>query len=317
MTSSQSQPEWQQWLNVPLSGRMNLPDVPGIYAVIDAAGEVWYVGKASNLRNRWGGRSHHRYGQLSRQNKKRNYQIYYCPYSLGELDFQEKQYIDKFKPLLNYSRVKTYARKLPRPHQELARILKVMNKPNSLFEGHARSLVVGYYRELDEDDDENLKEFTCIVVAVNANDYDKVIYKSAMKSTTNKGKYLADCWGVYETTLGLNEPEIDPETQPLQILVFRQDDWVYEFVALDYEVLKEFDRQKQELYTETIMLNGQSVLALRDPAHLQAFLPPPEPVRSGYQNKAWLRPMHYQHYRLPYLKPISELFQEQDIMPHL
>ena len=128
-----------------------------------------------------------------------------------------------------------------------------------------------------------------------------------MKSTTNKGKHLADCWGVYETTLGLNEPEIDPETRPLQILVFRQEDWVYEFVALDYEVLKEFDRQKQELYTEPIMLNGQSVLALKDPTHLQAFLPPPEPVRSGYQNKAWFRPMHYHHYRLPHLKPISQL----------
>ncbi|MBD1853376.1 GIY-YIG nuclease family protein [Cyanobacteria bacterium FACHB-502] len=312
----QPQPEWQQWANVPLSGRMNLPDVPGIYVVIDAGGEVWYVGKASNLRTRWGGRSHHRYGQLSRQNKKRNYQIYYCPCSLRELDVQEKHYIDQFKPLLNYSRVKTYARKPSRPHQELARILKVMNKPNSLFEGHARSLGVGYYRELDEDDDEQLKEFTCIVVAVNANDHDKVLYKSAMKSTTNKGKYLADCWGVYETTLGLGEPEIDPETQPLQILIFRQENWVYEFVALDYEVLKEFDCQKQELYTEPIMMNGRSVLALKDPAHLQALLPPVEPVRFGYRNKAWLHPMHYHHYRLPYLKPISELLQEQDTMPH-
>ncbi|MBD1852960.1 GIY-YIG nuclease family protein [Cyanobacteria bacterium FACHB-502] len=312
----QPQSEWQQWANLPLTNRTNLPDVPGIYAVIDVAGEVWYVGKASNLKNRWGGRSHHRYGQLSRQNKKRNYQIYYRPCSLGELDAQEKHYIDQFKPLLNYSRVKTYARKPPQPHQELARLLKVINKPNSLFEGHARSLVIGYYRELDEDENEELKEFICIVVAVNANDYDKVLYKSAMKSMTNKGKYLADCWGVYETTLGLNEPEIDLETRPLQILVFRQENWVYELVELDNQVLKEFDRQKQELYTEIITLNGQSVLALKEPAHLQAFLPPPEPVRSGYWNKAWLRPMHYHHYRLPHLTPIAQLLQARDTMPH-
>ncbi|MEP0913269.1 GIY-YIG nuclease family protein [Leptolyngbya sp. GB1-A1] len=324
----QPQLEWQQWSKVSLSGRSNLPDLPGIYAVIDAAGEVWYVGKASNLRTRWGGRSHHRYSQLSRQNKKRNYQIYYRPCSLGELDSQEKQYIDQFKPLLNYSRVRTYARKPPQPHQELGRILRVINKSSFLFEGHARStcrcatrrsavrsLMVGYYQELDEDENEELKEFTCIVTATSTNDYDKVLYKSAMKSRTNKGKYLADCWGVYETTLGLNEPEIDPETRPLQFLIFQQNDWAYEFVPMDYPVLEQFDRQNQELYTETILLNGQSVLALKDPACLQTFLSPPESVRSGYLNKAWLRPMHYYHYRLPHLKPISELVQEQDTMP--
>ncbi|HEY9640252.1 MAG TPA: GIY-YIG nuclease family protein [Coleofasciculaceae cyanobacterium] len=310
MTSSSSpQPGWQQWAKVPFTARNNLPDLSGIYAVIDSAGEVWYVGKASNLKTRWGGRSHHRYGQLNRQNKNRDYQIYYCSFSLGELDFKEKEYIDKFKPLLNYSRVKTYARKPPRPHQELARILKVINKPNLLFNGHARSVVVGYYREVDEDKDGELKEFTCIVIAVSGNDHDGVIYRSAMKSTKAKGKYLADCWSVYETTLGLSEPEIDPETRPLQMLVFAQDDWNYEFAPIDYTVLTSLDAKTQALYTETITLNNQLVLALKDPACLRAVLPEPKPIRSGYMNKAWLRPTHYYHYRLAQLKPISELLQ--------
>lgn len=307
--SSQAQPEWHQWAKVPLTDRIDLPPQPGIYAVIDASGEVWYVGKASNLKTRWGGRSHHRYNQLNRQNKKRSYQIYYCFFPLSELDFREKEYINKFKPLLNYSRVKTYARKPLQPYGELARILKVINKPNLLCKGHARSLVVGYYRELDEDENGELKEFTCIVIAVSLNDSDGVLYKSAMKSMKAKGKYLAGCWGVYETTLALREPEIDLETRPLQILVFTQDDWNYEFAAIDYQVLTRFDVQKQTFYTETITLNQQSVLALKDPDCLRSLLPEPEPIRSGYLNKAWLRPTYYYHYRLPLLRPISELLQ--------
>ena len=40
-----------------------LPGRAGVYAVMDARGHIYYIGKAKNLTNRWSGASHHRYQQ--------------------------------------------------------------------------------------------------------------------------------------------------------------------------------------------------------------------------------------------------------------
>lgn len=48
--------------SVPLDCRKDLPEYPGIYFAIDNAGTVQYIGRSSNIRQRW--LQHHRYNQL-------------------------------------------------------------------------------------------------------------------------------------------------------------------------------------------------------------------------------------------------------------
>lgn len=50
--------------SVPLGQRSKLPQAAGIYFAIDSAGQIQYIGKSVNLRNRWG--LHHRINQLER-----------------------------------------------------------------------------------------------------------------------------------------------------------------------------------------------------------------------------------------------------------
>jgi len=63
--------EWKSWSSLPLKQREQLPPQPGIYVVVDAEQEVWYVGRSININARWNGRGHHRYPQLSRTNNQR------------------------------------------------------------------------------------------------------------------------------------------------------------------------------------------------------------------------------------------------------
>jgi len=49
----------------------------------------------------------------------------------------------------------------------------VINQKTLLFP-NTRSVVLGNCQEVNEDDDGQLQAYTCIVVLVNVNDYDKV-----------------------------------------------------------------------------------------------------------------------------------------------
>lgn len=51
--------EWKQWPNLPLAQREQLPTQSGIYVVVDAEDQVWYVGLSKNLNTRWNGKGHH------------------------------------------------------------------------------------------------------------------------------------------------------------------------------------------------------------------------------------------------------------------
>ena len=44
-----------------LRQRNQLPSQPGIYIVTDVKDRLLYIGKATNLKHRWAGSSHHRY----------------------------------------------------------------------------------------------------------------------------------------------------------------------------------------------------------------------------------------------------------------
>ncbi|BAY26043.1 hypothetical protein NIES2100_58540 [Calothrix sp. NIES-2100] len=90
---SQKIMEWKNWFNVLFTERNRLPTYSGIYAIADTNNCVWYLGQAINLRNRWTGKTHHRYPQLIRSNRKLSHKIYYKPVPIDSLDQQEKHYI--------------------------------------------------------------------------------------------------------------------------------------------------------------------------------------------------------------------------------
>ncbi|AGF53045.1 sll0664 [Synechocystis sp. PCC 6803] len=107
-------------LNLPkvsLATKDNLPIFSGIYYVVDEQNLVWYVGKAKNIRNRWQGKSHHRFFQLESQ-KNHYFSIYYRIVDEIELAKIEKEEIEKYTPQLNTSKVKT---KTFRPTETLLR----------------------------------------------------------------------------------------------------------------------------------------------------------------------------------------------------
>lgn len=284
--------DWTSWSSLPLTARAGLPPQPGIYIVVDAAAQVWYVGRSINLYARWNGKGHHRYRQLSRTNKQRFYRIHWQLYPPEQLAAQEQHYINFLKPHLNYSRVKTYARRATQPHQELSRLFKVINQKTMLFP-NVRSVVLGYYTELDEDETGALKEYTCVVTAVNVNDHDRVILKSIDKSLSKKGISLKDCWGVYEANCGDNSPDAKPVTVP----VFLSGDVAYEFVCY-YRLLDQLEQHRANLYT--VELANQPVSALRELNTLTALLTADLP-RMSHE--------FYLHYRATDLCPIAELLE--------
>lgn len=59
--------DFNNWNAIDLSDRESrLPTKPGVYAVVDGSnGELCYIGKSKNLRERWKGDRHHRYPQAS------------------------------------------------------------------------------------------------------------------------------------------------------------------------------------------------------------------------------------------------------------
>ncbi len=103
--------------HIGLKNRAILPELSGIYYVIDEKFIIWYIGKAKNLRTRWAGDSHHRLDQLQKQRKKL-FTIYYelVPESL--LDATEQQRIEQHSPQLNGTQVKV---KKLRPTETLLR----------------------------------------------------------------------------------------------------------------------------------------------------------------------------------------------------
>lgn len=125
--------EWEDWLSVALSDRRHLPLCSGIYVVVDIDKRVWYVGLAINLRARWIGKSHHRYPQLTRSNKKRCYKIYWKEFPVDSLVHQEKYYIDLFQPELNGCKVKQYLPSVPEVEREIKRLSESVNSIIVIF----------------------------------------------------------------------------------------------------------------------------------------------------------------------------------------
>ena len=289
--------EWKEWSNLSLTQREQLPNHPGIYVITDLAEQVWYVGKSANLNNRWRGKGHHRYSQLSRSNKKKFFQIYWKPFRIEQLNEKEQYYISLFNPHLNGTKVKSYIRKKAQPNAELKRIFQVVNRKTTLFPS-VRSVVLGYYKELDE---EEMKEYTVLVVLVNINDHDKIILGSAMRSQKRQGRHLKDFWKEYACDCELDESRYSPVT----LLVFMMDDYVYEFVCCD-ELRESLQETPSKLYQ--VELFNQSVTALRSPDTITELpsntyrLPSPD-------GRLQLNSEDYLNYRVPKLQPVDEFLK--------
>jgi GIY-YIG catalytic domain len=256
--------EWKSWKSTPLIQRIQLPTQPGIYVVVDMNEEVWYVGKSINLNTRWHGKSHHRYKQLSRTNNKNSYRIHWQTFPESQLSEKEQQYIDSFKPHLNYSRVRKYIRKAIQPNAEISRLLKILNKKTLLFPD-IRSVILGFYTEIDESEEGILEEYTCIVVVIYLNDYRSLILNSYDKSFSKKGMSIKGCWGTYESNCGIDNPEIDRILVP----VFMLENIVYEFVSYG-GLLENINTHRSNLHT--VEIANQNVLALKDTSILPALL---------------------------------------------
>lgn len=59
MNPEELKPIWR-WDYLSFRNRTNLPQTPGIYAIC-VGKDIYYIGLASNLYNRWRGYQHHRY----------------------------------------------------------------------------------------------------------------------------------------------------------------------------------------------------------------------------------------------------------------
>lgn len=184
--------EWSCWFNVLFSERHRLPSISGIYVIADANNCVWYVGQATNLKSRWAGRTHHRYPQLIRSNRKLCHRIYWQEVPMNSLDEFERYYIDLFKPTLNGYKVKKYLPSQPLVLSEIKRLLKVLNKPTTLFPV-IRSVVAGEYQDLNGTN--------CIVIIININD-EQIIINSMQKKYTSAVK---KAWNYYKSNCDKNE----------------------------------------------------------------------------------------------------------------
>ena len=83
----------------------SLPNCAGIYFAIDAKNIIHYIGQAQDLQKRW--KNHHRHFQLNQINEKYPIKLYCLAWNKSDLKTAEKHFIQKYKPLLNSTEVKT------------------------------------------------------------------------------------------------------------------------------------------------------------------------------------------------------------------
>ncbi|MBD2495764.1 GIY-YIG nuclease family protein [Nostoc sp. FACHB-280] len=179
--------EWKDWSSVAFTERHCLPSSSGIYVVVDVNECVWYVGKASDIKSRWEGKTHHRYQQFIRSYKKHLYRIYWYEFSIDVLTEKEKYYIEILKPELNGCKVKKYLPQQLEVKREIKRLLKVLNKTTLLF-STVCSVVAGEYA------DDTIR---CIVILAPSND-SSILLNSIHK---NKSHRVQKFWSSYRTSI--------------------------------------------------------------------------------------------------------------------
>lgn len=283
--------EWKNWFNVLFSERNRLPTCSGIYAIADANNRVWYVGQAKNLRNRWTGKTHHRYPQLIRSNRKLCLLIYWEPVPIDFLDQQEKHYINLFQPELNGCKVKKYLPLQPQVESEIKRLLKVLNKSTILFPV-IRSLVAGEY------EDESGTQ--CVVIIITINDY------QIISNSMNK-RYAAEvrkAWIDNKTYCGRDEKHYNHK----YISTYYYNSYRIEFVEV-WEVLEGLEKNPShyDRYVNVADLFGIQVKTLKHLGILDNLNLEEEWSYTDSSGKKSLKDAAYLNYCKHLLKPITTL----------
>lgn len=269
--------------------RQKLPSCSGIYIIIDANDCVWYVGQAANLKNRWMGRTHHRYPQLIRSNRKLCHRIYWQEFPTNSLDERERYYIDLFKPELNGCKVKKYLPKQPQVEREIKRLLKVLNKPTMLFPV-IRSVVAGEYEDSDGT--------TCFVICININD-ETLTYKSMRKRYASE---VRKAWSFDKYYCGKDEQLYSQAWTYAYSLSGHR----FEFIIVDLEFFQylENNRNARTQYIGEAELNSVQVKALKDFSIFDELSLAEESTYTNSEGKKSLTSAAYINYRRPILRCI-------------
>jgi len=123
--------------SVHLLEKDRLPNCAAIYFVCDSKGQVFYIGRTVNLIERW--REHHRFNQLKRLNKKDKLSISWmaCSSDTKIISSLECEFINKYKPLLNWTKVISPIRKITASEIALQQSLQQLAKLNVMIFGFA------------------------------------------------------------------------------------------------------------------------------------------------------------------------------------
>ncbi len=121
--------------SVYLLNKDNLPNCAAIYFVSDSKGQILYIGRTVNLVARW--RDHHRFKQLKRFNSKNPVIISWmtCSNDLSTLLKLENEFINLYKPPLNWSKVVAPIRRITPVETALQQSLQQLAKLNIMIFG--------------------------------------------------------------------------------------------------------------------------------------------------------------------------------------
>jgi len=121
--------------SVYLADKDSLPTCAAIYFVSDSKGQILYIGRTVNLFKRW--REHHRFKQLKRFNWKDCVSISWltCSNNLSILSSLENEFIQRYKPPLNWTKVVIPVRKITPVETALQQSLQQIAKLNAMILG--------------------------------------------------------------------------------------------------------------------------------------------------------------------------------------
>ncbi|PSB31558.1 GIY-YIG nuclease family protein [Chlorogloea sp. CCALA 695] len=121
--------------SVHLLDKNRLPNCAAIYFVTDSNGQIIYIGRTVNLVARW--KDHHRFNQLKRFNRKNLLSISWlnCSNDLSTLSKLENEFINLYKPPLNWSKVVQPIRKITPVETALQQSLQQLAKLNTVIFG--------------------------------------------------------------------------------------------------------------------------------------------------------------------------------------
>ena len=121
--------------SVYLLDKNNLPNCAAIYFISNSNEQILYIGRTVNLAERW--KEHYRFKQLKRFNRKDRISISWmtCSNDINTLSQLENEFIQLYKPPLNWSKVVAPVRKITPAETALQQSLQQLAKLNTMIFG--------------------------------------------------------------------------------------------------------------------------------------------------------------------------------------